>query len=187
MMTRTRTLSLPLLLTCVLSLACSSSSPATIPPSLPYKRHTSNVATPLTFDGRVIGIDDGDTITVLDSSNQNHTIRLQGIDAPEKHQAFGTRSKQGLSESVFDRVVTIEWFKRDRYGRIVGKVLLSGYDVCLDQVKAGMAWHYKYYQGEQSPEDRQLYSEAEEVARSARIGLWVDANPAAPWDFRRRH
>lgn len=180
------TLSLPLLLTCVFLQACWSSSPATSKLSRPYKHHIRNVATPLIFDGRVVGVDDGDTITVLDSSNQNHVIRLQGIDAPEKGQEFGTKSKQDLSQLVFDQVVNIEWSKRDRYSRIVGKVLLNGDDVCLAQVRAGMAWHYKYYQGEQSPKDRQLYNEAEDVAKSARIGLWVDANPTPPWDFRRR-
>jgi endonuclease YncB( thermonuclease family) len=81
---------------------------------------------------------------VLDSSNQNHRIRLQGIDAPEKGQAFGTRSGQDLSQAIFDRVVTIEWSKHDRYRRIVGKVMLDGRDICLEQVRVGMAWHYKY-------------------------------------------
>src|SRR4030095_5037190 len=76
-------------------------------------------------------------ITVLDSSNANHRIRLLGIDTPEKGQAFGTQSKQNLSEAVFDKVVTIEWSKHDRYGRIVGKVLLTGRDVCLDQGLVG--------------------------------------------------
>jgi len=87
---------------------------------------------------------------VLDSSNQNHRIRLQGIDAPEKGQAFGTRSGQDLSQAIFDRVVTIEWSKHDRYRRIVGKVMLDGRDICLEQVRVGMAWHYKYYQDEQT-------------------------------------
>ena len=175
MIKRTVTLSLPLLLTCILSMACSSSAPA-----------PSSIATPHFFQGRVVGVQDGDTITVLDSSNQNHRIRLQGIDAPEKSQAFGTRSGQNLSQAIFDRVVTIEWSKHDRYRRIVGKVTLDGRDICLEQVRAGMAWHYKYYQNEQTPEDRQIYANAEDAARSAEIGLWADPNPIPPWDFRHR-
>jgi endonuclease YncB( thermonuclease family) len=99
---------------------------------LPYVRRTRNIATPILFQGRVVGVQDGDTITVLDSSNANHRIRLQGIDAPEKGQAFGTRSHQNLSQLAFDRFVTIEWSKHDRYPRIVGKVTLDGRDVCLE-------------------------------------------------------
>ena len=95
--------------------------------------------------GRVVGVADGDTVTVLDASKSQHRIRLQGIDAPESRQAFGTRSKQHLSDLVFDREVSVEWQKLDRYGRVLGKVLVGGRDLCLAQVRAGMAWHYKYY------------------------------------------
>jgi endonuclease YncB( thermonuclease family) len=184
---RTGTLSLPLILTCILSMACSSAAPSGI--SLAYVRHARNIATPILFQGRVVGVQDGDTITVLDSSNQNHRIRLQRIDAPEKAQAFGTRSGQHLSQAVFDRVVTIEWSKHDRYGRIVGKVTLDGRDICLEQVRDGMAWHYKYYkyyQDEQTLGDQKLYAEAVDSARSAKLGLWIDPDPIPPWDFRHR-
>lgn len=186
MIKRTGTLSLPLLLTCILSMACSSAAPAPSGISLPYVRRTRNIATPILFQGRVVGVQDGDTITVLDSSNANHRIRLQGIDAPEKGQAFGTRSHQNLSQLTFDRVVTIEWSKHDRYRRIVGKVTLDGRDVCLEQVRAGMAWHYKYYQNEQTLDDQKLYAEGEESARLAKVGLWIDPDPIPPWDFRHR-
>jgi endonuclease YncB( thermonuclease family) len=135
--------------------------------------------------GRVIGIADGDTITVLDAAKTQYRIRLQGIDAPESSQAFGSRSKQHLSDLVFDKEVSVEWEKRDRYGRILGKVLVGGRDACLAQVQTGMAWHYKYYQDEQSPEDRRLYARAEQEARVARRGLWADPDPVPPWDFRR--
>jgi len=80
---------------------------------------------------------------------------------------------------------TIEYQKRDRYGRIVGKVLLDGIDVCLEQVKAGFAWHYKKYQHEQSAEDRELYADAEIRARAERLGLWRENNPNPPWEYRR--
>ena len=81
--------------------------------------------------------------------------------------------------------VAVEYQKRDRYGRIVGKVWLNGGDVCLEQVKAGFAWHYKKYQHEQSLEDRQLYAEAEDNAREGRLGLWRENNPNPPWEHRR--
>ena len=92
---------------------------------------------------------------------------------------------RALSDLVFSKDITIEWFKRERYGRLVGKVLVDGRDVCLDQIKAGMAWHYKYFQSEQTAEDRKLYAEAETEARESRVGLWADANPIPPWNFRR--
>lgn len=130
-------------------------------------------------------IADGDTVTILDSTNTQHRIRLQGIDAPESHQAFGTQSKKSLSDMVFDKDVTVEYDKIDRYGRLVGKIILNGVDVCLEQIKAGMAWHYKDYEDEQTPADRDLYARAEDEARNARRGLWADANPIEPSEYRR--
>ena len=184
-MKRTAALFLLLALICVQFAGCSlASSPSQA--SLPYRRHFRNSKTPLLFEGRVVGIDDGDTITVVDSSNQNHRIRLAGIDAPEKAQAFGTQSKENLSKAVFNKVVTVAWSKHDRYGRIVGKVGLSNRDVCLDQVAAGLAWHYKDYEEEQTPEDRLLYAQTEIIAKSSGIGLWNDSNPIPPWEFRRQ-
>lgn len=137
-----------------------------------------------TITGHVVGITDGDTITVLDPTNNKHKIRLAGIDSPEKSQAFGYRAKESLSDLVFKQMVTVETTKRDRYGRSVGKVLVGELDANLEQIKRGMAWHYKAYAREQSPQDRQRYAEAEEIARGARVGLWRDAQPVPPWDFR---
>jgi endonuclease YncB( thermonuclease family) len=135
--------------------------------------------------GKVVAVVDGDTITVLDAQFQPHKVRLGGIDAPEKEQAFGQASKQHLSGWVFGRVVRVSWSKLDRYNRIVGKVMLGDVDVCLAQVRMGMAWHYKHYQSEQAPADQASYAATESVARSAQVGLWADFNPVAPWDFRR--
>lgn len=138
-----------------------------------------------TLEGRVVGVADGDTITVLGAGNRQTRVRLQGIDAPESAQAFGQVSKRNLSELVFEKQVVVEYEKTDRYGRTLGKVLAGGRDVNLLQVKAGLAWHYKYYQDEQSPADRRLYADAETEARSAKRGLWADPGPIPPWDFRR--
>lgn len=169
--------------------SCSPSLPTTrpinsAPPSRPsgYESHSSPLAT---FSGRVVRIEDGDTISVLDDANRNYKIRLQGIDAPEGGQAFGDRSRQSLADEVFGKQVSVEWSKRDQYGRLVGKVLVDGRDVCLEQIRAGLAWHYKYYQNEQSAEDRKMYADAEEESRMAKRGLWVDADPTPPWEFRR--
>lgn len=137
-----------------------------------------------TIEGRVVGVADGDTVTVLDSTNTQHKIRLAGIDAPEKKQAFGARSKQSLSDLVFDRQVSVETDKRDRYGREVGVVLVNGKDANLEQVTRGFAWHYKAYEREQSVNDRKLYDFAEQQARAGRRGLWADVDPVPPWDLR---
>lgn len=137
-----------------------------------------------TLQGKVVGISDGDTITVLDSIKTQHKIRLAGIDAPEKSQAFGDRSKQHLSHLVFGKSVAVEWNKTDKYGRTIGKVIVNGQDANLKQVQAGLAWHYKQYEKEQSVADRSSYAQAEIEARARRLGLWHDTAPILPWDFR---
>ena len=137
-----------------------------------------------TLTGRVVRVTDGDTIVVLDASKVQHKIRLTGIDAPERGQAFGTKSKEHLSDLVAGKSVVVDYSKYDRYQRILGKVLVNGEDVNLEQVEAGMAWHYKKYQGEQSPSDRVKYSDAELEARRHKLGLWHDPNPIPPWEYR---
>jgi endonuclease YncB( thermonuclease family) len=139
-----------------------------------------------TLQGRVVHVADGDTITVLDANNTQHKIRLQGIDAPEKAQAFGQKSKQSLHHLVHSKEVTVEYQKKDKYGRTLGKVLQNGADVCLEQIKLGMAWHYKKYASEQPKEDREIYSQAEHSARSQAIGLWKDKLPNPPWEYRKQ-
>jgi endonuclease YncB( thermonuclease family) len=136
-------------------------------------------------EGQVVGVSDGDTITVLDAALVQHKVRLAGIDAPEKGQAFGARAKQSLSECAFGHRAHVEGEKIDRYRRLVGKVLVQGVDCNLRQVQAGLAWHYKGYQREQSPRDRTAYAQAEEKARDERAGLWRDLAPQPPWDYRR--
>lgn len=139
-----------------------------------------------TLTGRTVGVADGDTITVLDITNTQHKIRLAGIDAPEKSQPFGQRSKESLSALVFGRTVTVETDKVDRYRRKVGKVRTpEGVDANLEQVRRGLAWHYKEYQQEQSEADRATYAAAENIAREQRQGLWVEAQAVAPWEFRK--
>src|SRR5574340_1302510 len=97
-------------------------------------------ASAATLVGQVVGVTDGDTVTVLDEQRQQHKIRLAGIDAPEKRQPFGQRSKETLSDAVFGRSVSVEWDKFDRYGRIIGKIVVDTKDVNLRQVEAGLAW-----------------------------------------------
>ena len=138
------------------------------------------------LQGKVVSVADGDTITVLDAEKTQHKIRLQGIDAPEKAQAFGAKSKQALYEMVHGKTVQVSFEKSDKYGRILGKVLLDGQDICHQQIKAGLAWHYKNYQNQQPLADRDAYSASETAAKNEKLGLWSAPRPVAPWDFRKR-
>lgn len=137
------------------------------------------------LSGIVVGLADGDTLTVLDASQQQHKIRLSGIDAPEKAQPFGERAKVYLSSLTFQKSVQVEWNKMDRYGRIVGKVIVDGVDVNLEQIKAGMAWWYRDYAKEQPHDDRIQYEHHELMAKLQRRGLWNDKNPIPPWEWRK--
>lgn len=136
------------------------------------------------ISGRVVSVADGDTITVLDANKVQHKIRLAGIDAPERAQAFGQRSRESLAELVANQAVIVETNKQDRYGRYVGKVLVDRQDVNVEQVRRGLAWFYRQYEQELSDSDRQSYDRAEIEARESRRGLWVEKRPVAPWDFR---
>ena len=136
--------------------------------------------------GKVIKVSDGDTITVLDSNNQKHKIRLKGIDAPESQQVYGDISTQSLAELVYDKEVLVTWDKKDKYYRILGKVIVDGNDANYEQLTKGLAWYYKQYEKDLSDEDKKRYSEAEEWARNYTEGLWADSNSIPPWEFRRK-
>jgi endonuclease YncB( thermonuclease family) len=139
------------------------------------------------IEGRVVRIIDGDTVEVLDAGNRTTRVRLSGIDAPERKQAFGTRAREELSKLVYNQRVSVLWTKHDRYERVLGKLLdARGTDVALEMISRGMAWLYTHYEQDLADEDRRAYREAEGRARSERTGLWADDNPTPPWDFRRQ-
>lgn len=146
--------------------------------------------------GRVVAVTDGDTIKVLDAEKVQHKVRLTGIDAPERGQPYGTKSRDRLASMVAGKEVLIEANKKDRYGRVLGKVWVQPADcpTCgktldanLAQVTAGMAWWYRYYAKEQSPEDRGRYESAEDEAKARGWGLWADPNPINPYDWRKEN
>lgn len=128
---------------------------------------------------------DGDTVEVIPLSGQSERIRLLGIDAPESKQDYGKQSTQTLQQCVNDAKVTIEWTEKDRYGRLLGKVIADDKDCNLNQIRQGAAWHYKYYQQGQLEYDRLAYANAEVLARDQQRGLWATNQQIAPWDFRR--
>ena len=138
-----------------------------------------------TLVGRIIGVSDGDTLTLLDARKQTHKIRLSGIDAPEKKQAFGQQSKLSLSNLAYGREATADCPKRDRYQRAVCVVTTGGKDVGLQQIQHGLAWWYRDYAHEQRPQERRDYERAEQWAQERRLGLWREKDPVPPWEWRR--
>lgn len=130
------------------------------------------------FEARVVGVTDGDTITVLDGTTQVK-VRLHGIDCPEKGQPFGARAKQLTAELAFGRTVTVRPAGADRYGRTLADVVLpDGRVLNQELVAAGMAWHYTRYS------KHETLARLEQQARAGGLGLWSEARPVAPWDFR---
>jgi endonuclease YncB( thermonuclease family) len=138
-------------------------------------------------EGRVVAVADGDTITLLGVSKTQHKIRIAGIDAPEKAQPFGQRSKQSLSALAFGQQARADCYKQDRYGREVCTVFVDGKDVGLAQLDAGLAWWFRRYANEQAPKQRLEYESAEDRAAADRVGLWQDENPVPPWERRKGH
>jgi endonuclease YncB( thermonuclease family) len=139
------------------------------------------------LEGRIVGVHDGDTITLLDAENRQHKIRLDGIDAPELGQPFGRASKQHLAELLANREAVAECSKTDRYRREVCRVLIGGADAGLEQIRAGMAWCFRRYAKELPPDRRQQYTDMEAQAQAERRGLWTDGEPVPPWDWRATH
>jgi endonuclease YncB( thermonuclease family)/methylphosphotriester-DNA--protein-cysteine methyltransferase len=168
--------------TLFLSAWFSVAQPVCVAQSQPQSAVANNVQ--LVIEGKVIDVHDGDTVTVIDRNNKKFHIRLQGIDAPELKQEFGARSQQNLSRLVLGKQVTVYWSKVDKYRRTVGTIVLDGQDMNIEQVKAGLAWHFKKYADEQDAKDRVTYAAAEQQARAAKLGLWQDSNPTAPGDWR---
>jgi endonuclease YncB( thermonuclease family) len=135
--------------------------------------------------GRVVHITSGDTIQLIDNRRIKHNIRLAGIDAPEEAQPFSVSSRQYLSSLIGSKTVTVAYKKRDRSGRIIGKIIHDG-DVNLKMIRAGHAWWYRKTQKEQSNMDQLLYKAAEIGARMIKNGLWSHSDSMPPWEWRKR-
>ena len=133
------------------------------------------------FDGKVIAISDGDTFTLLTSDKQQIKVRLSEIDAPEKAQPFGTRSRQALSDLIFSKDVLVVQDDIDRYGRLVGQVYVGSIHVNRKMVQEGMAWVYRQYM-----KDETLLQD-EQVAKEAKRGLWSlpSTEQVPPWEWRK--
>ena len=145
----------------------------------------------------VVGVSDGDTVTARcgkPGAYEQVKVRLSGIDAPEKRQPYGERARQALAAFVFQRWVRLDCPKTDRYGRSICSVWVAPnsapdgpktLDAGLAMVTQGMAWWYRTYALDQAPQARGQYGFAEQEARAKRVGLWRDASPMPPWEWRR--
>lgn len=134
--------------------------------------------------GEALAIQDGDSFVMRAADGTRLTVRIAGIDAPEKGQPWADVSRRHLAGLLRGAALVVMPHKTDRYARIVGDVSADGEDAGLRQLHAGLAWHFRRYAAEQAPRMRRDYAAAEDQARERRIGLWADPNPVAPWAHR---
>ena len=130
--------------------------------------------------GKVIKISDGDPFTLIFENNFEVRVRLDGIDCPEKKQAFSNKAKQTLSDLIFGKMVSVTYEDKDRYGRVLGEVFVGDVNVNQQMIRRGYAWHFKRYS------DDPILAELELEAKVNKVGLWVDQNPIPPWEYRKR-
>lgn len=132
------------------------------------------------FSGNVVGVKDGDTIVVM-HNGKGETIRLHGIDAPEKKQDYGTKAKQFMSDLVFEKTVIVKIKGKDRYGRTIGEIILDdGRNANHELVRVGLAWWYESY-----AKNDEILKKLQNEARANKLGLWSLNNPIPPWELRK--
>ena len=136
-------------------------------------------APPAKITGRVVSVHDGDTLTFRTDDGRTLKVRLQGIDAPELRQPFGSRSRDELAAVAKGKSATLLEHGRDKYGRTLGAVIVDGVDATARQVAAGMAWHYDRFDKSAG------LARSQATARAARKGLWSDPAPVPPWEWRK--
>ena len=159
---------------------------------LPPSDSLAKPPAPPVVDGTSIDVQDGDSFVLRDDLGNRIRVRISGIDAPEKSQAFADRSRQHLRDLMRDVRIRLEPVKVDVFGRTVARVWIlsedgkAGKDAGLAQIETGMAWHFKRYRSDQHDQDAARYAKAEREARSEGLGLWRDPRPEPPWDFRAR-
>jgi micrococcal nuclease len=132
------------------------------------------------FFALVIGVTDGDTIIVLNDKKEQIKVRLEGIDCPEKKQAFGEKAKQSTVNLCFQKKVKVVKTGTDKYGRMLALVYVNDTCISKELLRLGMAWHFKKYNSD--PE----LAELEKIAKNNKVGLWAEKDPIAPWDYRHK-
>lgn len=148
----------------------------------PYPIIKATSSSSFNINCRVVGISDGDTFTCLTADKQQIRVRMNGIDAPEKAQAYGNKAKQALSSLIFSKTVSVSVKSKDRYGRFIADVIADGRSVNKSMVLSGYAWVYREYV---SASERSEYLKLEADAQTARRGLWADLNPIYPSQYRK--
>ena len=138
-------------------------------------------------NGVISRVIDADTVVLKSDQGINYKIRLLGIDAPEINQVYGKEATRYLSNKVLGKNLKVLGKNKDRYHRLLGKLILNGNDINLDLVKNGMAWHYKFYKKSQEKKDQLLYSNAEKYAKVNKLGLWGEEMPVPPWKWRKKN
>lgn len=138
-----------------------------------------------TITVKVVGISDGDTITVLTVNKQQLKVRLAGIDAPERSQAYGMRARKHLADHIYGKIVELETRGTDKYKRTLGVVFFNQQDINELMIKDGYAWFYSKYAASQPEEEAGRYAEAEDEAKSDELGLWAGKDPMPPWVYRK--
>jgi endonuclease YncB( thermonuclease family) len=135
------------------------------------------------FSAKVVGVKDGDTVVVLDSLNNQTTLRLAEVDTPEKSQPFGTKAKQFTSDQIYLKTIKYVVTDIDRYGRSIAMIYYDTDNKYLSAeiIKAGMGWHYKRYSKSIELSDFEI------IARKNKVGLWIDNNPIEPWEWRSKY
>jgi endonuclease YncB( thermonuclease family) len=135
----------------------------------------------LQLSAKVVGIKDGDTVVVLDSLNNQTTLRLAEVDCPEKSQPFGTKAKQFTSDQIYRKEIKYVVTDIDRYGRSIAMIYYDDNKyLSAELIKNGFAWHYKRYSTSKE------LANFENFARLHKLGLWFDLNPMEPWEWRRK-
>jgi micrococcal nuclease len=146
---------------------------------LAFPAFTAPPATETTLTLKVVSVHDGGTFTGIHDGNQQVKVRLDAVDAPELSQPYGQASRKALGDKIFGKVVTVTTKKHDRYGRTIGHVLIEKRDINLELREEGVVWHFK------KVDNHKRLHEAEQSVRAAKKGLWRDADPIAPWDWRK--
>lgn len=138
-----------------------------------------------TISVKVVGVTDGDTITALTANKQQLKVRLAGIDAPERSQAYGMKARKHLADQIFGKIIELEIRGTDKYKRTLGIVYLNDQDINELMIKDGFAWFYRKYASSQPEEEAARYEAAEDAARSEGIELWSMKDPTPPWAYRK--
>ena len=135
-------------------------------------------------EGTVTAVTDGDSFVIKSDEGKFFHVRLHGVAAPEKQQPFGMESLKKLSSKILGKRVRVDFKLTDDLARVLGKVVIEDEDVGLEQLRAGLGWYFTHYINELNDDDRLLYPQAADEAKSSRLGLWGDAKPVSPWAYR---